>query len=86
MGMLLRRHNIAENIVKSSEKPLVQEIVPEVVTPTIENDVSKTYTKTEINRMSTSELQALATDNGIENANEISGSVLKKVLVDKLVK
>lgn len=44
---------------------------------------SKSYTKTEINRMSTADLQTLATEQGIEDAEELSGSELKKVLIEK---
>ena len=39
------------------------------------------YTKTEINRMSTAELQALADENGFENAFDTNGSDLKKILI-----
>lgn len=42
------------------------------------------YTKTEINRMSTSDLQSLATEQGIENAEELTGAELKKLLIEKL--
>lgn len=45
---------------------------------------SKTYTKTEINRMSTSDLQKLASEHGIEDANSKSGAELKKVLIRQL--
>ena len=41
------------------------------------------YTKTEINRMSTAELQTLALENGIDGSNEMTGSELKKVLIEK---
>lgn len=41
------------------------------------------YTKTEINRMSTAELQTLAMENGIDNADEMTGAELKKVLIEK---
>ena len=41
----------------------------------------KTYTKTEINRMSTSDLQKLASEHGIEDAQEKSGAELKKLLI-----
>lgn len=41
------------------------------------------YTKTEINRMSTADLKKLASENGIENAAEINGSDLKKMLIEK---
>lgn len=37
------------------------------------------HTKTEINRMS----KKLASENGIENATEINGSDLKKMLIEK---
>lgn len=45
-----------------------------------EDSAEKKYTKTEINRMSTAELQNLAAAEGIENAFETSGNELKKIL------
>ncbi len=42
-----------------------------------------TYTKTEINRMSTADLQKLATEQGIENAQATSGAELKEILIAK---
>ena len=41
------------------------------------------YTKTEINRMSTADLQKLAAEHGIENAQTTSGSELKEILIAK---
>lgn len=41
------------------------------------------YTKTDINRMPTSELQKLASEYGVENAKDRSGGELKKLLIDK---
>jgi hypothetical protein len=41
------------------------------------------YTKTEINRMSTADLKKLASESGIENATEINGGDLKKMLIEK---
>ena len=41
------------------------------------------YTKTEINRMSTAELQTLALGNGVDGSNEMTGAELKKVLIEK---
>lgn len=41
------------------------------------------HTKTEIMRMSTADLQALATMEGIEDADKINGAELKKLLIDK---
>lgn len=40
------------------------------------------YTKTEINRMSTAELQALAIENCIDGADSMTGADLKKVLIE----
>lgn len=47
------------------------------------SDTNSLYTKTEINRMSTADLQALATEQGIADADEISGADLKKILIQK---
>ena len=43
----------------------------------------KPLTKTEINRMNTAQLKELAVKNGIENAEEMTGAELKKVLISK---
>lgn len=42
----------------------------------------KQYTKTDINKMSTADLQALAAEEGIENAYSTSGGELKKILIE----
>ena len=62
--------------------------VPEDTSPiTTDNLTEKLvhneHTKTEINRMSTAELQELALENDIEGANEMTGAELKKVLIEK---
>lgn len=44
---------------------------------------NKVYTKTEINRMSTADLQKLANEQGFDKAEEISGADLKKMLIEK---
>lgn len=44
----------------------------------------KIYTKTEINRMPASELKALAVEEGIKDAEEKSGTELKKLLIEKM--
>ena len=41
----------------------------------------KTYTKTEINRLSTAELKDLAKENGIDDS--LNGGELKKLLIEK---
>lgn len=51
-------------------------------TPLIKNVTEKQYTKSEINRMSTADLQNLAAAEGIEDAYEKSGNELKKILAE----
>lgn len=46
----------------------------------------KKYTKTEINSMNKAELQALAAENGVENAYDMTGTELKTLLANMLVK
>lgn len=53
-----------------------EEIPEETEQPT------QTYTKTDINRMSTADLQKLAGEKGIENADSFSGADLKKMLIE----
>ena len=62
--------------------------VPEDISPiTIDNLTEKPvhngHTKTEINRMSTAELQELALENNVDGADEMTGAELKKVLIEK---
>lgn len=52
---------------------------PEVKTQDTEE--KKSYKKSDIFRMPTAELQALAESEGIENATELTGSELKTILV-----
>lgn len=87
MSMMIHRHKkaraakqaalIAKKVVQKpqtvvEEKPQQQELA----------NAKKTYTKSEIARMSTLELQTLANDEGVENAFNISGAELKKILVE----
>lgn len=67
-------------VIKNGKWYAAGEEVPDVVPGNKPN----AYTKTEINRMPTAELQALAAQNGIENAAEMSGVDLKTILIDKL--
>ena len=62
--------------------------VPEDASPiTTDNLTEKLvrneHTKTEINRMSTAELQELALENNVGGADEMTGAELKKVLIEK---
>lgn len=61
------------------KKPLIELVTDEIV-----GEINKTtYTKTDINRMTTAELQKLAMEYGIENADKITGGELKKLLIAK---
>lgn len=61
-----------------------EEIPEETVTEVKEEIQEETaYTKTEINRMSTADLQKLAAEHGVSGAEEISGAELKKILIEK---
>lgn len=56
----------------SSAEPLMKE----------QEQEQKQYTKTDINRMTTAELQTLATEVGIDNAFDTNGGELKKLLIE----
>lgn len=69
-------------------KPLI-EFVEDVAEKVVEKaeeaeNTEKTYTKTEIFRMSTADLRAFGAKSGIANAGNMSGTDLKKLLVVKL--
>lgn len=49
-----------------------------------EKDSMKTYSKSEISRMSTADLKALAPTLGIEVAEESTGAKLKEEIIEKL--
>ena len=85
--MLLRRHKI--NAAKQSEEVTADKVRQEAVYGDelkYEEEQDKfpaqptsDYTKTDIKRMSTADLQALSLEQGIENAME-----LKELLIEKL--
>lgn len=56
---------------------------PDLPFVTVPNNSGKKYTKTEINRLSTSELRDLAKENGLDNADKTTGAELKKILIEK---
>ena len=60
-----------------------EDIIPITTDNLTEKLVHNGRTKTEINRMSTAELQELALENDIDGADEMTGAELKKVLIEK---
>lgn len=73
--MLLRRY-------RRMQEP--QTKAPVVSNDNIEQKEEHKYTKTDINRMTTAELQAFALEKGIDGADSMTGGDLKKVLIEKL--
>ena len=68
---------------KKTEKPKKDDFSQYMNQPEIKEESTEAkYTKTEINRMSTAELKSLATENGIDGADEMTGADLKKVLIE----
>ncbi len=60
------------------------EKIEETAKPTIDDAVlpfEPKFTKTEINRMSTDDLRALAKDSGLKDANSMTGTALKEYLI-----
>lgn len=58
-----------------------EDIVLETQTDT-NNETEKQYTKSEIQLMKTADLQSLAASVGIDGAEEMTGSTLKKLLTE----
>lgn len=84
LGMNVSEARLKELSSKNNKqgKPLIKLVVEntEDKSVTTENQ----YTKTDINRMSTAELKEIAKEKGIENAEDITGGELKKILIEKL--
>lgn len=76
MGMMIRR-----NIKKRAVKLTAPSVTEATVENTLVGEEKKSYKKSDIFRMPTAELQALAESEGIENATELTGSELKTILV-----
>ena len=84
--MMIRRNIKARAVVKTAKKPVEikkEDNFAQYMNEPVESG-EETYTKTEINRMSTADLRKLAKDKEISGADEMTGAELKKVLIDKL--
>ena len=85
MGMMTRHNNrvrAAEKAVLANKKSVASEKNKEQ--PKVEVKSEKFYTKTDINTMKVAELRNLAMEQGIENADDISGAELKNLLIEKM--
>lgn len=79
MGMMIHRNKKKKEekksaLVKNAENP---------ESYTAETPEEQRYTKTDINRMNKDDLISLSMEVGIDNASEISGAELKKLLIEK---
>ena len=74
MGMMIRRNIKSREVNKASLDK--NTAIPQTV------NEEQQYTKTDINRMSTAELKDLAKSVGFENIEEMTGSDLKKNLIE----
>ena len=85
MGMMTRR-NVKRRAVKKTAPVNVSEVKEKNFLDEFEEETKakeSIYTKTEINRMSTSELKRLSTQYDIDGAENMTGGELKKVLIEK---
>ena len=86
MGMMTRRNVKARVALAAPAEKKVEEVketkpIEEVKEASLEEKVKASgLSKTEINRMSTAELQELAKDFGVADAEEMSGNQIKKLL------
>lgn len=78
MGMMTR-HN---NRVRAAEKAVLAKKSVKVEVKEEQNETF--YTKTDINTMKVADLRNLATEQGIKNADDISGAELKNLLIEKM--
>lgn len=78
MGMMTRRNVKRRAVEKTTPVVTTDEKVADIV------EDKNSLTKTDINRMFTSDLRELAVAKGIDNADEYTGAELKKILIDKL--
>lgn len=81
--LLSKNNKIGKPVIKAEENDFKKMNYPEESMTFTEVKEEEKYTKTEINRMSTAELKELAAKNGIENSEEMTGSELKKILIEK---
>lgn len=83
MSMIRRnlKRRAAQKAALLERETLKKAVEPELPFVTVP---MKKYTKTEINRMSTADLKEFVVEQGIDNAEEMTGAELKKVLIEKL--
>lgn len=81
--LLSKNNKIGKPVIEVEENDFSKKIKPQKEAIPFAEVEEEKYTKTEINRMSTVELKELAAKNGIANSDEMTGSELKKMLIEK---
>lgn len=89
MGMMSRRNKKYKEALKNIEKATKEVKKPVKKETVVENPLpfeaeKKEYSKTDILTMNVANLRALATEQGVEGAENISGTKLKDILIEKL--
>ena len=96
MGMMARRNKVYKVAIKAAKmasimksiKPVekkVEEVKEEVKEEAKEEvKAEKTYSKSDIATMTVANLKVLAKEQGIENADSLTGKELKNKLVEKM--
>ena len=89
MGMMSRRNKKYKEALKNIEKATKEVKKPVKKETVVENPFpleaeKKEYSKTDILTMNVANLRALATEQGVEGTENISGTKLKDILIEKL--
>lgn len=86
MSMLLRRHYDNNRAEGATEKVAPKPTPIEETKPELKDDKpeEKKIAKGDIMKMNVATVRAYAKSQGIEDADEISGAELKRILADKL--
>lgn len=71
-------------VVKNGKWYKSGENVPDDSENVLETGEKTNYTKTDIHRMPVEELRELATEQGIDGAENLNGSDIKKLLIEKM--
>ena len=86
MGMMTRHNQKARAAQTALAKKKTVEVKP--IAEELKNEIPQEekifYTKTDINTMKVADLRELAKQKGIENADDISGTELKNILIEKM--
>lgn len=81
---MLRRYHETEKVGAVENTAPVSDVIQDATSALEATEEPKKYTRTEINRMSASDLRMIAPQYGIEATEETSGASLKKALIEMI--